>query len=167
VASLSQEIHQEVMHTAPFQRCSNLVKLASIGTFRQQKNRVKQFSIKLGVWLYTTLMRLKLNRSILNLAGRLNADKGNQFLINVNVQNNFINAVDKKGEEEVLGLKVQAIPEQHSDLLKIDNLLDICFLRSENNTPYLVLSANLTKAYKECLTQEMIKLINLNSAIEL
>jgi hypothetical protein len=74
--SLAQEIHEEVMHTTPFQKCSNLVKLASLSTFRQQKNLIKEYSIKLGVWLYTTLTRLKLNRTILNLTGRLNAVKG-------------------------------------------------------------------------------------------
>jgi hypothetical protein len=157
LASLSQEIHEAVMHTAPFQRCSNLVKLASIGTFRQKKSLLKHYSIKLGVWLYTTLMRLKLNRTILNISGRLSSDKGTYFLINVNVQNNFVTPVHEN--EHVFGLKVKPVSDKQSDLLHIDHLLDVCFLRTDNNTPFLVLSANLTAEFKERLTGEMIKIM--------
>ncbi|WP_158617488.1 amino acid adenylation domain-containing protein [Legionella sp. km772] len=156
--SLAQEIHEEVMHTTPYQKCSNLVKLASISTFRQQKNLIKEYSIKLGVWLYTTITRLKLNRTILNMTGRLNAAKGQDFLININVQNNFITPLTKHENEAIFGLQVAPIQDKPSDLLQIDNLLDVCFMRIDK-TAYLVLSANLTPAFKTQLADKMIKII--------
>ena len=156
--SLAQEIHEEVMNTTPFQKCSNLVKLASLYTFRQQKNLIKEYSIKLGIWLYTTLMRLKLNRTILSLTGRLSSVKGSHFLINVNVQNNFIAPINKNTNESIFGLKVEPVQDKQSDLLQIDNLLDVCFLRMDK-VPFLVLSTNLTPAFKEQLADEMIRII--------
>ena len=159
LSSLAHEIHAEVMHTAPFQRCSNLIKLASIATFRQQYSLIKQYSLKTAVWLYTTFTGWNINRSILNMTGRLNSDKGNHFLINVNVQNNFIASSDKKEQEYLFDLAVQPIAEQQSDLLAIDNLLDVCFMRMNNNMPFLVLSANLEPQLKERIIKEMIKLM--------
>ena len=50
------------------------------------------------------------------------------------------------------------IQDKQSDLLQIDNLLDVCFLRMDK-TAFLVLSANLTSAFKEQLAKEMIKII--------
>lgn len=156
--SLAQEIHEEVMHTTPYQKCSNLIKLASLYTFRQQKNLIKDYAIKLGVWVYTTLTRLKLNRTILNMTGRLNSAKGRDFLININVQNNFITSPNKQESEAMFGLKLTPIQDKPSDLLQIDNLLDVCFLRMDK-TAFLVLSANLTPEFKKQIAEEMVNII--------
>ena len=156
--SLAQEIHEEVMHTTPFQKCSNLVKLASLHTFRKQKNLIKDYAIKLGIWVYTSITRLKLNRTILNLTGRLNTAKGPHFLININVQNNFITR-NEYSNDDIFGFQVEAIQDTFSDLLQLDNLIDVSFLCIEKR-PFLVLSANLTSKFKEQLAYEMIKIIN-------
>lgn len=155
--SLAQEIHAEVLQTTPFQKCSNLIKLASLKTFRTQKNLIKEYSIKWGVWVYSTLTRLKLNRQILNLTGRLKTSKGPHFLINVNVQNNFITSKNTSNEA-IFGLKIERLQDKPGDLLQIDNLLDVCFLRM-NNSAYLVLSANLTAEYKAQLAQAMLQIM--------
>lgn len=158
LSSLAQEIHEQVMDTAPFQKCSNLAKLASLATFRQKKNHLKEYAIKLGVWLYSLVTRAKVNRTILNLTGRLSSAKGCNFLINVNMQNNFLNSIHRNIKHSIFGLPLQAIKEKQSDLLRINNLLDVCFLRMED-IPYIVLSANLSPLFKEQILREMVQII--------
>ena len=43
----------------------------------------------------------------------------------------------------------------------MDYLFDICFLRDEDqNTPYLVISANLQPAFRERIAKEVIRVIS-------
>ncbi|WED41801.1 non-ribosomal peptide synthetase [Legionella cardiaca] len=159
LALLSQQVHESLVKTSLYQGCSNLVKLANIGTFRQQK-RVREYFIKFFVWLYTTLYPAsKLNPQILNLCGRLNASKGNNFLINVNVQSSFLDNFNQGNEAEFFGFKVKNIKNYQYDLLKINNLFDACFLNLEQNTPALVISANLKPAFRELIANEVIRII--------
>lgn len=155
--ALAQSIHEAAMDTAPYQRCSNLVKLASLATFRKQQNRIKQSAVKLGIWFYSLIMRPKLNQTILHLLSRLNVDKGPQFLVNINVQNSFISSSSCESNDRIFGFKVQPLQEKPSDILAIDNVLDVCFMRMDNNKPYLVLSANLTPEFRKQIGQIMVQ----------
>lgn len=162
LASLLQQVHESVMATNPYQRCSNLVKLASIGTFRRERKMIKTYLIKFFIWLYTTVFRsMKLNRKTLNLCGRLSSAKGNNFLININVQNSFLANLKKSNNSTVLGFKTKNIRDYHHDLLTINNLLDIFFLRmAGSNAPFLIISANLDPIFRKRIATEMIKIID-------
>lgn len=159
VATLAQDIHEAVMKTAPFQKCSNLIKLASLTNFRHQHNIVKQYSIKLGIWLYSTLTGQQLNSKILSHTSRLSSVKGSDFLINVNVHNSFLAKTKTPDNEKIFGLKIKPIGAEYRDILAIDNVLDVCFLKLDNHTPYLVLSANLDPDFRETLINKMRVLI--------
>ncbi|WP_065235440.1 amino acid adenylation domain-containing protein [Legionella brunensis] len=164
LTSLAQEVHESVINTNPYQGCPNLVKLASIGTFQRMQSRVKGFLIKFFVWLYTKIFRsVKLNCRVFSLGGRLSSAKGNNFLINLNVQNSFLANFKKREKAGFFGLKTQDIRSSHDDLLKIDNLFDACFFRMiDSDAPFLVISANLQPAFRELIAKEVIKLINVN-----
>ncbi|ASQ46328.1 amino acid adenylation domain-containing protein [Legionella clemsonensis] len=160
--SLLQQVHESVVATHPYQQCSDLIKLASLGTFRQKHHFIKQSLMKFIVWLYTTLFRSsKLNPQILNQCLRLHGDKKNNFLVNINVQPRFLINAERKEEPEVFGFKLYEIREYHYDLLTINNLLDICFTRIGNSAkPYLIISANLRPALRERIANEVIRLMS-------
>lgn len=161
LAMLSQQVHESVMSTNPYQACSNLVKLASIGTFRKKRNILKDYVVKSFVWLYTMAFRsLKLNRKVLSLCGRLSSDKKNNFLINLNVQSSFLKGIKEATQSDFFGFKSKKIKNYQYDLLNIDNVFDVCFLRMvDSNAPYLIISANIKPTFRESIANELIKII--------
>ena len=157
--TLSEELHESVINTHLYQGCPNLVKLASIKTFRRSKKRIKTHLLKFFLWFYMGLLRTKLNRTVLEFASRLNAIKGNHFLINLNVQNSFIGSPLNQ-DKSLFGMKTEEVYEYPYDQLKIDNVFDVCFLRKhDSNTPFVVISANLEPAYREEIGQIMIAMM--------
>jgi len=158
LVSLSRQVHQSGIETSPYQQCSALVKLACNKTFQREKKLIRNYLIRLFTFLYTTLLRTPmLNRKILNLCERLASfDRSNNFLININIHNDFINK--KHTEADLFDLQEQKIITSQNDLIKIDHFFDACFLR-DNNKPYLVISANLKPELREKIAKEVLRLI--------
>jgi amino acid adenylation domain-containing protein len=153
--SLCQQIYTSMITTSPYQKCSNLVKLASISNFRKS-NRFKDLSINLLISLYNSLFSVhKLNKKIVNSSVRLNRAKANNFLININVQNNFLKAESEK--KSYFGLTQVYPPHNFADLLTIDNLFDVCFLCTTDQRSFMVVSANLTPEFHDLLSKEILK----------
>ena len=163
LSTLSKRIHQSVIDTNLYQRCSSLVKLSCLHQFRQKKQNIKNFLSSLFIYAYTTLFRTpKLNRKILNQCAQLSPlGKNNNYIINFNVQNNFISGDKQKNELNLFGLETKNIKISSYDLMKIDYVFDVCFIRNDkNNTPYLIISANLIPAFRELIAKEIIQIIN-------
>jgi len=161
LTSLSREIHEAAMNTNLHQQCSDLVKLASLGMFCQEKKIIKTYLMSLLTFLYTSFVSApKINRKILNLCWQLSSfERNNNFIININMQSNFL-ADEKIKNRSLFGLETQKIPIRHYDLLTIDAFLDVCFIRDENpSIPYIVISANLKPAFRERIAKEMIRII--------
>ncbi|HHF7348889.1 TPA: amino acid adenylation domain-containing protein [Legionella feeleii] len=157
LSSVCREVHASIMATSPYQKCSNIVKLASIGTFREPK-KIKEYGVKLLTWLYSCLFpKLQLNRKILNCCGRLNSFKGNNFLININMHTDFLTS--EKENTSLFGLKAKNLNNYQYDLLEVDNFLDICFLRMTDNRPHMAISANLTTDFRERLAKEILRIM--------
>lgn len=155
--SLTQKIHQELMQTTPFQKASSLVKLASLAVFNKTP-LLRQYAIQSGLWLYNALTGFQLDKPTLKSTSRMHALTGEEFLINVNVQSSFIQSVAEK-KTHYFGMEVQARVEQPMDLLTINNLLDVCFLRQEDQLPVLVLSANLNPAFRERIAHHFLEVL--------
>ncbi|BCA95054.1 hypothetical protein TUM19329_14150 [Legionella antarctica] len=52
------------------------------------------------------------------------------------------------------------VNNHHYDLLKIDNIFDVCFVKDENdNSHYMVISANLRPEYRELIAKEVSEII--------
>lgn len=165
---LSQDIHQAGINTNPYQGCPNLIKLASISTFRKEKKIVKTALAKTFFWLYSLIFQTQLYYKTLRVIERLNSMKGTNFLININVQRNFLASSQKESEESLFGFEEQEIPTYQYDLLKINNLFDVNFLRvPDSKNPFLVISANLKPSYREAIGHEMIRIMNDELAITL
>ncbi len=161
--SLSKQIHQSTIDTAPYQQCSALVKLASINTLRRKRSHIKKYLFETLIYLYTKICSMpNLDRKTLNLCERLVAFKRtNQFVVNINVHKSFIPGVKLQNTTELFGLKTKKNQSHQHDLLEIDQFLDVCFLRDDDkDTPFIVISANLTPSYREQIAREMIRIIN-------
>jgi amino acid adenylation domain-containing protein len=162
LTSISGQIHQSTIDTSLYQQCPDLVKLSSIKTFRQKRKIIKNFLINVVTSIYTTIFSVpEINRKIFKLCNeRLNSCQlASNFLININVHRNFI-AAPKKNKLNLFGLDTTKIKSHHYDLLKIDNVLDVCFLRDDNqSSPYLVISANLRPEFRELIAKETIRII--------
>jgi hypothetical protein len=159
---LAKEIHQATIDTTPHQRCSGLVKLSSIGSLRKKNNLIKKYLINSAAFLYTKILPTpNLDHKTLRLCERLIiSKKSDDFIINVNVHKSFIHKSKELQDKELFGLKPKKTKSHQFDLLEINRLLDVCFLRDENNKPYVVLSANLIPKYREEIAKEMIRIIN-------
>lgn len=160
--TLAKQIHQSTIDTAPYQRCSGIIKLASIGAMQQQKS-VKSYLLKALIYLYTKLFSTpNINYKILSLCERLTTfQRTNNFVINLNVQKSFIAAEKTPNTPELFGLKTMNIKNYQYDLLEIESIFDVCFLRdSSDQKPLMVISANLKPEFREKIGKEMIRIIN-------
>lgn len=163
---LSKQIHRSTIHTAPYQRCSSIVKLACISTLRQNKNIIKRYLIATLIYLYTKLIPTpNLDRETLNLCERLiTLKKTNNFMVNVNVHKSFVSGIKRPKLTELFGLKPKKIKNKQPDLLEIDRVIEVCMLRDDyRNTPYIVISANLAPSFRELIAKEMIRIIHLQT----
>ena len=105
--SLSKQIHQSTIDTAPHQQCSSLAKLACIHTVRQKKNIIKRYLVKTIVYLYTKILPTpNIDRNTLNMCHRLTTiSNTNYFAININVHQSFIAGTKSPHTEELFGFK--------------------------------------------------------------
>ncbi len=102
---LAKQIHRATIHTAPYQRCASIIKLACISTLRQNKNIIKKYLISSLIYLYTKLIPTpNLDRETLNLCERLiSLKKTNNFVVNVNVHKSFVSGVKRPKLLELFG----------------------------------------------------------------
>ena len=162
LVSLSKQVHQSVLDTNPFQQCSSLVKLACLSEFQRDRNIFTEYLIRLFVSCYTILVRSpQLNSKLLNLCARLTSlGRTNNFVININPHSNFIESHKTKKDPNLFGYSIINGELLPYDLLNIDYVFDVCFIRDDNqNTPYLVISANLNPEFREGIAKEMVRII--------
>jgi len=157
VLSLAGAIRQATMETHPYQRASNLLKLACISKIYQKRAFIKEYIIRLFSYVYTTLYRTPaLNHQILKQCGALSAlGKNNNFIVNVNVHHHFIKTLSKQHHQPILGLITKKIKQEPYDLLNVNYLLEASFLR-EDDAAYLAISANLTPNFRRRLARDVI-----------
>lgn len=160
--SLTKQIHQSTIETSPHQRCPSIIKLASTKTVNNSKKPLLTLLIKSLASLYAILVKApQIYRKIFDIGGVPLAkfSPKNTFLININMQQPFIDNT-QKSKKQFFGLKTHAIQEKHNDILHIDNVLDICFLRKDfQNTAYLVISANLNPIFRQALAKEIMRIM--------
>ena len=168
LTTLSQQIHQSTIETSLYQQCPDLVKLSSISTFRQKRKIIKGFLLNILASIYTAIFTIpEINRKVFKLCSKrlISFQRTNDFLININIHRNFISETPKN-KVNLFGLDMMNIKNHQYDLLKIDNIFDVCFLRDDDdNSPYMVISANLKPDLRELIAKETIRLIGSSSLI--
>lgn len=157
--SLCQQLRASIICTSPYQKCPNLIKLANIGNFRNY-SRIKEFIVSGLTSIYNFIVPSHpLNHQLINHCVRLNKFKGNHFLLNVNVYKDF--SKTKKEAASLFESEHEPLKNNWHDLLTINNFLDVCFLRMEDQKAYMVVSANLTNEFKALLGKELLEICKL------
>lgn len=155
LASVGKQAFEAVMTTSAWQRCSTLVKLGNIGVFNQPKNKLKNWLARSLIWVYSRAFYfLRINQKIMNHCLRLNTAKENHFLMVLNIHPHFLQP--DRSDALLFGQPSQTIKKDNHDLLEVDNVLDICFMRQPDNQPYLVVSANLNPKFRQILGREIL-----------
>lgn len=160
---LAKQIHRAAVQTAPYQQCASLIKLSSIGALLKNTNRIKKKIIKSIIYLYTKLIPTpQIDSQTLALCEHLIASKKtNEFIININVHRHFIPEVNTIPTESWFGFKEKKVKTKPYDLIMIDRFFDVCFIRDDYDMkPYIVISANLRPAFRECLAETMIHIMS-------
>ncbi len=159
--TISKQIHQSIIDTMAYQRCPGLAKLACVNDLDWRLNAVTQYVLDGCLYVYTKIFR-SLHYKFFSLYLRLISFwKNDGFLIYINVLTNFLpNAVDQK-KSNLFGLETIS-PELHQyDLSKINQVLEVCFLRDESqNKPYLVISGNIKPEIREQIGKKILNIIH-------
>ena len=158
--TISKQIHQSTIDTMAYQRCPGLAKLACVNDLSWNVNALTYHFLNGCIYVYTKLFRslhYKFFRLYLRLISFLKTDS---FLIYINVLTNFLPSTQEKKRSSLFGL--DTVPSQlyQYDLSKINNVLEVCFLRDENkNRPYLVISGNIKPEIREEIGKAMLSII--------
>lgn len=160
--TLSQQIHNSMLDTAENQRFSSLLKFACFMNCFDKKSWIKAGVTRLMMPLYIKLIQFFQvqyeSYKMFELCWRLASFKRkNLFLINLNLWNNFVN---ESHEPILFGMPVIPCPMSQYELLTIDFIIDVCFMRDDaSKKPYLVISCNLTPEFKTSIAKRTIELM--------
>jgi amino acid adenylation domain-containing protein len=158
LSSLAKQVQRSTLETTEYQRASSLVKLASIGQIPYRKRSLKTFSLSLATAIFSKLFqRANLHTTILKASSILaSAERKNNFLINVNIFNNFFSDISK--QQTLFGLSNQTIPLHPYAVNLVNNVFDVCFLRDQDR-PFVVISSNLTSTFREYFGKTFLEII--------
>ena len=169
-SDLSKQIHQATIESNPYQQCSSLVKLGCINPLRFKKKNLKQVLLSMFSYLYMTFLKAPpFFRTIFNFIGRLSAfERQNDYFTHLNVNHHFIKSNHQDNIMELLGFKTKPTPIEHTDLLSIESIFEVFFMRNDdNNSPYLVISANLTPEFRKQIANEIIRIMTCETKTDL
>lgn len=143
-----------------FQDTLSMLKLASLNRFYRKKKNSAYFMVTGLISIYRHVLRLfKKNHDMLKVFPSLCLlDDKKRFMIYLNIWHNFVNT--RQNQANLFGMHAKRIKMYQYDLLAVDYLFEVCFLRDENNKPYIVISSNLTPAFREKIAHEIIRIMN-------
>lgn len=159
LASLSQQVQLSSIETAGHQRAASLIKLASIGNLPRTNGRLRRAAISIAIRLFSKISHwMNISPVQLEACKTLSStDRRKDFLINVNILNNFI---ADKIKPRLFGKPCTNIPMYHHDLSMIQHVLDINFLRyGPKNKAFVVISANLTPEFRHRLGMTLLDVL--------
>ncbi len=154
----AQLIQQERIHTDIYQACSGMVKMACLNK-DYNKNFILNSLIKFVFKTYCTLFpKLKLNPNMLLMYKHVSPLRTkNQFIVNINLFNNFFSA---NSEDTLFGEKIVKTKIHEYDFSSIDNVIDVSLFKDLGlNKAYLVISGNLSESYRQQIGNEIVNLI--------
>lgn len=157
--AFAKSIQQSRLETEPYQNCSGMVKNACLDKSYRRKF-VKNFMMTIATSLYCAIFsKLQIKPTVLKMYSRLTALRNSrQFIININLLHNFI---DPDQDKTLFGYDIEKAAIHQYDLSVVDSVLDISLMRNESTKQlYLVLSGNLTPAFRQEFGRLMIQYIS-------
>lgn len=162
--NLAKQAQQSSLDTATHQHASSLVKLAAIGKLQLclTKKPIKKFVVNAALTLLAKCFpELHLDKSIFKACELMAVmDRTKQFLINMNITNEFLQAPSERNHAMLFGLPEHPIPYHHQHMRVVKYLLDVLFHRDHHsNTCYLVITANLTPYFQKKFGETLASII--------
>lgn len=146
---IEQEIYNTEMHQATY----SCVKLAAI----PKKNSFWRYYLsRLFLQAYAHIFpSLQVNEEFIDACAQLSSfRKRNEFMVNMNVWGNFFKTATL--QKSLFNIEAKPLPIIQEDLLSIDYVLDVCFLKDDYLKPYVVISGNLHPAIREQIANRII-----------
>ncbi len=161
---LAKQVHKSTILTSPYQFCPSIIQFANLYKENWQNKRWFNMTINIISYLLSKLFyRSKPNYFILQMYGRmLGAFTKNQcdFLVQVNVLNNFLNAKGAETNKSLFGYQAKIQAETKDDKLASKQILDFCFTRNSDNKYYLIISGNIIASSRERMGQAVLDGLN-------
>ncbi len=165
--SLARQVHDFFAQHKKTLQGSSILKLAALNPFYRKKKNAAYYGMKCFVFMYTRFMRtLNINHDVLTLCPELSLlDTKNHFMIYLNIWNNFVHS--DADEKELFGLKPKPMKMYQYDLLAMDYIVEVCFLRdTDSNQAYVVISTNLDPDFRKRIAHEIIRMMDEDMAID-
>ncbi|MDP3559608.1 MAG: amino acid adenylation domain-containing protein [Legionellaceae bacterium] len=159
--SLSQQAQQSALETSEYQRAASLIKLASIGKMSRRGGSLLSSALSVAIsmlskvsqWIYLSPSLLKACQTLAMI------DRQKTFLININILSDFFSSPTALHKQTLFDLPCEVIPLHKYDVPLVEYVLETCFLRSHDHTPYVVISANLTPEFRQRLGETLLAVI--------
>jgi len=163
INTVINNIQNDINEIHSLQSFSSILKFSFHDKHFKIGKLLRTLCIKTGLYLYTNLIpiikRVYTNHNVFYYCWRLAAfERKNIFIINLNLWNNFLSPADNT---DYFGLKAATHDMVPYELIQIDDLLDICFIRDHSNhKPYLVISGNLDYKIKNNIKNLMFEMLS-------
>jgi len=152
LVAFAKQAQRSTLETTEYQRASSLLKLAAIGRLPCKKSLLKPLLHLLASPVFRGVLRyLHVNQTILKACATLaTIDRKANFLINVNILNNFFSEQSTPSHATLFGVPSVTTPDYPYPITVVQSVFDVCFLRnSETKRPLVAITANLTAAFRE------------------
>ena len=160
--SMAKQAHQSMQETANHQQASGLVKLAALGQVSKVKKPLTQLFLGTGLTIAAKCFpQWQLNSSIIRAYKNIVlAKRDKQFLLSVNMHQDFLPNTSTENQPPLFGLTKQAIPSQNPPMQGLHYVLNIVFHRNnDQNIPYIAIVGNLNPEFKMKLGKTLISII--------
>ena len=157
---LSKSVQHAMLDNNPYQQCPSIIKLACIQNAQQKTTLFVNTMMRLLSKLYKLICRFPNNYfESFKYIGKLAAiDRKKNFIVLLNIWNNFLESSE---QTNLFGAKAQDVEMARYDLLKTNNIIDVCFLReNHSNQPYLAISSNLQPEFRELIGKEILNILS-------
>lgn len=158
--TLAQQAQQSSLETQPYQRASGLVKLAAIGRIPSARKPWKKCFISFALNLLAQCSnKFSYDKNFIKACTRLGSvDRSKQFLVNLNVLNNFLGIAQE--DNQFLGHPSQSIPLHPYPVHMVKYVIDMFIHRSnDHNIPFLIITSNLTTEFKKNISDALMNII--------
>lgn len=159
---LAKQAQRSSLETAEHQRAASLIKLASIGQVTHRGGFFKQALISGAINIFSKISRwLNISPTVLEACKILSrVDRQVDFFINVNIWNNF---VARQPKSRLFDKPCKNIPLHTYNLSMVQHVFDINFLRYDvTGKAYVVVSSNLTPAFRQHFGTTLLKVLKAN-----
>lgn len=159
---IAKQARQSMHDTASYQQAPSLVKLAALGKLSKMKKPFTKFFVGMGLTVASKFFpKWQLNPSIINACKNIViSDRRKQFLLCVDVHNNFIPNTQSDAQPILFGLPKQDIPLHTPPLHIMNYVLNIVFHRNnDQNIPFLAIVGNLHPEFKAKFGETLISIV--------